>query len=229
MTRKSVFVGLGILGLLVGLALAAVLMVRHVPEYYQKAELAAGPIRKRNSETFINKFMILVNSYLSPLDAGGVEFTEEQINSYLAEDFVNSGFAKLLPQGIGSPRITLLPDKIRLGFRYRLGSSSTVLSVDFRVWLAGKEPNVVALEIQGYKAGALPISAQSILEKITEAAPQQVEVSWYRFNGNPVALLRFQANLKRPTMQLKHLELHPGRLVVGVDPLDGTPRAPITP
>jgi hypothetical protein len=104
-----------------------------------------------------------------------------------------------------------------------------VLSVDFRVWLAGKEPNVVALEIQGYKAGALPISAQSILEKITEAAPQQVEVSWYRYNGNPVALLRFQANLKRPTMQLKHLELHPGRLVVGVDPLDGSPRAQVTP
>lgn len=230
MSRKSVFVGLGIVGLLAGLALILVLMIRHEPDFYTRAATTPGPECKVRSKEFNNTFMILVNQILSYRE-GGVEFTQEQINSYLAEDFVRSGLAKrYLPEGISAPRIAITPDKIQLGFRYRLGPWSTVLEVDFRLWLAGKEPNVVALEIQGYKAGALPISAQSILEKVSDGVPQDLEVSWYRYNGNPVALLRFQADRKRPTMQLKNLELHEGRLVIAGAPLDGVlPRAMLTP
>jgi hypothetical protein len=91
------------------------------------------------------------------------------------------------------------------------------------MWLAGTEPNVVAVEIQGFRAGAVPISAQSLLERVSEAAPQNLEVSWYRYNGHPVALLRFQADRKRPTMQLRHLEVQQGKVVIAGGPLDPSP------
>ena len=67
-----------------------------------------------------------------------------------------------------------------------------------RIWLAKEESNVAALEIQGMHLGALPVSAQSILERLSEAADSNnVKLSWYRYNGNPVAILRFQSDQRR--------------------------------
>jgi hypothetical protein len=45
---------------------------------------------------------------------------------------------------------------------------STVISISFRVWVAPKEANVVVLELQSLYAGALPISAQSLLDQLAE-------------------------------------------------------------
>src|SRR5207253_285599 len=93
-------------------------------------------------------------------------FSEEQLNSFLEEDFVRSAANKFtLPDHITDPRVAFEPDRIRLGFRYHVGGFSTVVSINMRVWLTKAESNVVALEIQGMRVGALPISAQSILER----------------------------------------------------------------
>src|SRR5207244_1326754 len=95
--------------------------------------------------------------------------------------------------------------------------------IDLRVWLAAKEVNVVALELQALQAGSLPVSAQSLLERIYETARQQnIDVSYYRHNGNPVALLRFQADQRTPTVQLQRLELQQGLLRISgrsIDPV----------
>src|SRR5207245_9637361 len=100
------------------------------------------------------------------------------------------------------------PDKIRLAFRYHAGPWSTVITIDMRVWLANKrEPNVIALELQSLHAGSVPIAAQSLLEQISETARQNgIEVIWYPYNGNPVALLKFQANQPHPTIQFLDLQ-----------------------
>jgi hypothetical protein len=98
---------------------------------------------------------------------------------------------------------------------------STIVSIDLGVWLAAKEPNVVVLELKGLRAGSLPISAQSLLERISEAARSQaLEVTWYRHNGNPVAVLRFQPYQNRPTFQLQRLELGQGTLLITGRSLD---------
>ena len=85
-----------------------------------------------------------------------------------------------------------------------------------RVWLTPREPNVIALELRGLHAGSLPIAAQSLLESVSETARQNnIEFTWYRHQGNPVALLRFQADQDRPTYRLDHLVLEQG--VIRVD------------
>jgi hypothetical protein len=75
--------------------------------------------------------------------------------------------------------------------------------------------NVICLEILGRKAGAMPVSAQSLLELISEQARKDIEVTWYRHEGNPVALLRFQNDRARPTFQLRRLELRQGMITIG--------------
>src|SRR5207245_7134991 len=156
-------------------------------------------------------------------------FTQEQINSYFQEDFLEEHpDDRPLPERISEPRVAIESDKIRVGFRYTTGPWSTVVSIDLRVWLVAKEPNVVALEFEGMHAGALPISSQSLLESASESARRNdIDPTWYRHNGHPVLLLRFQAGRSRPTFQLQQFDLHAGALSIGARSLDTTPHANI--
>jgi hypothetical protein len=119
----------------------------------------------------------------------------------------------LLPEGISQPRIVIEADKVRVAFRYGSGLWSTVVSIDLRLWLVKGEPNVVALKLVGFHAGALPISAQSLLERISETClANGIGVDWYRDEGYPVALLRFQTEQPHPTLELELIKLEAGAI-----------------
>src|SRR5207253_2306140 len=108
-------------------------------------------------------------------------------------------------------------DRIRLGFRYGTEPWSTIITIDLKIWLpVSPEPNVVAIELEGLHAGGLPISAQSMLEHIFDVARRHdIEVTWYRRSGNPVALLRFQAGQTKTSVRLERLELRDGKIIIG--------------
>src|SRR5205823_2782932 len=117
----------------------------------------------------------------------------------------------LLPDGVSQPRVAFEQDRLRIGFRYGTSLWSTIVSIDFRVWLAKGEPNAVVLQLKGVHAGSLPISAQSLLENISEALRRyNVQVMWYRHQGYPTAVVKFQTDQPRPTCQLLQLDLKPG-------------------
>jgi hypothetical protein len=218
MSRRSFLVALGLFALLACAAgTALVLLVRHEPRVYLEAEVRPGADRKKLSQDFLREFTGVLSSVRGEGDWYG-HFTQEQINSYLDEGFVQSRLGGLLPDGISEPRVTIEQDQLRLAFRYGSGFWSTVISIDLNIWLPRREPNVVALKLEGFHAGALPISAQSLLERIADVLRRQdIEVTLYRLpqTGNPVALLRFQANQPRPTVRLEQLELRQGELVIG--------------
>src|SRR4029077_19716374 len=118
-----------------------------------------------------------------------------------------------LPEGIAQPRLVFDKERVHLAFRYGRGLFSTVVSIDLRVWLVPKEQNVIALEVEGFRAGALPIATKSLLEKVAEVARAKgVSVNWYRDKGtgHAVAILRFQEDQPRPTFLLEAVELNPG-------------------
>jgi hypothetical protein len=210
--------------LLAGVGTAVALLLQHQPDFYVRAAVTPGKERKQRSGQFIQEFFQFcqdVHNY----QEWNARFEEDCINSYFEEQFVPSGLAeRLLPEGISAPRIAFEPDKIRLAFRYGVGPVTTVMSIDLRMWLAPKEPNVVALELQGLHAGSLPVSAQSLLERVSETARQNnIEVTWYRFHGNPVALLRFQADQDHPTLRLERLVLHKGAVEIRGSSMDSSP------
>jgi hypothetical protein len=81
------------------------------------------------------------------------------------------------------------------------------------MWLAKGQPNVLVLELQGLHAGSLPVSAQSLLEDIsTSLSRHNIQVSWYRHQGNPTATLKFQSDQPRPGAIMQHVDLQPGIL-----------------
>lgn len=230
MSRKSFFLGIGIALVLVsGVGAGLSLLVRHEPTFYQRCDVPPGEQRQKASTTFYAECLRLGEGILNKRQWFAT-FTAEQINSYFAEDYLCLPLeARMLPETIHEPRIAIEPDKIRLAFRYGTERWNTVVSIDLRVWLAPREPNVVALELQGLHAGSLPISAQSLLEGISETARQQnIQVTWYRHNGNPVALLRFQPYSSRPTFQLQRLELHQGMIVIAGRSIDPTPATAVS-
>ena len=96
--------------------------------------------------------------------------------------------------GISDPVVSLEGDSMRLGFRYGSGWFSTVVSYELKVWLVPKEANTIAVEIVSARAGAWPISSQSILHQLTEfGRNQNMKVSLFRHDGHPVAVIGLQA------------------------------------
>jgi hypothetical protein len=229
MSRKSVLLGIALLALLAGtVSSVLLLLVRHEPDFYYKIGLPPGQERQKHSQEFQFNCVQLIN-HIRDDRAWQERFTEAQINSYFEEDFVRSGMSEsLLPHGISNPRVSFEPNKVRLAFRYGTHPwCSTVVSIDFKVWLAKQETNVVALELQGLHAGSLPVSAQSLLDRISEVVRRDennaIEITWYRHEGNPVALLRFQANQPRPTVRLDTLQLGQGELIIGGRSVEAAP------
>jgi hypothetical protein len=221
MTRKSFLLGMGILLLLAGGAGATVLLLlRHEPSFYRRAAVPEGPEREALSGKFFGDVATL-HQHVTNSNTWDGTFSEEQINSYLEEGFVRSQANKLaLPEHITDPRLAFEEGRLRLGFRYHAGGLSPVVSIDLRVWLPQTEPNVVALEIRGIRAGALPVSAQSILERLTEAAESNgLKLSWYRYKGNPVAVVRFQSD-QRTSVRLENFDLRPGKIYIKGQSLD---------
>jgi hypothetical protein len=225
MRRKPLLLAVGIAVVLVSVVVGTLaLLARHEPEFYRQREVAPGDLRKKQSGEFLQTFSYVL-SRLTDGDGFSATFTEEQINSYFQENFITSGFAKnLLPENISAPRVVVEPERIRLAFRYGSPPWCSVISIDWRVWLVPAEPNVVALELQGLHAGSLPISAQSLLEQISDIARRKnIDVTWFRHQGNPVALLRFQ-NEARSAVQLHQLDLGPGKLTLVGRAVDIFPR-----
>ncbi len=234
MSRKSVLMGTGTL-LLFGVAVIAalLLLLLREPGFYRRVAVPPGPRREEQSRQFFTRFWAFLED-VHERRVWDATFTQDQVNSFLDHEFVLSNLDRqVLPEGISEPRVALDADRLRLAFRYHVGRWSTVISIDMRVWLAAAEPNVIALELRGMRAGSLPVSAQSLLERLTDAADRNnIKMSWYRHQGNPVAILRFQGDQPRSSaMQLDCLALQPGQVVVhgqATEPGTPTPALPET-
>jgi hypothetical protein len=185
-----------------------------------------GHDRTLHSDEFSTSFFDLVSGDYEG-KSWAVGFTDEQINSFFAEGFIQSGLEKkVLPEGVSDPRVALEPGKLRLAFRYGKGAWSTVISIDFGIWLATGEQNALVLELEAFRAGAMPIAAQSVLQHITDAVKNNnsnVEVNWYRnpATGRPCAVLRIQPDQPRPAILLQTVQIEQGKMVIGCKYNDG--------
>jgi hypothetical protein len=219
MSRRSLLLAVAIfLCLACGVGAALWTLVRYKPPLYLQAAVPPGNDRHKLSEDCQRELSQLWYSVTNQEEEQkwGHRFTDKQINSWLAEHFVTSRLdAEFLPEGISEPRIVIEPDQVRVAFKYGSGLWSTIVSIDLRLWLVKGEPNVVALKLVGFHAGALPISAQSLLESINEKCQEHgtgIGVDWYRDEGYPVALIRFQAEQPHPTLVLELIKLEKGAI-----------------
>ena len=214
MSRKSLLVSVLLLVLLTGGGLGgSYLLLRHEPNFYSLAEVPPGPERQKQSDECVSQATTLLQQKMDCEADWGLNFTQEQINRWLAEGFVASNMDQFLPTGVSDPRIVFLPWRILLAFRYGEEQLSTVVSVQVKVWLPKRERNMVAVEIESLRAGAIPLSWKLLQEHLTEEARHQnIDIQWYRKDGNPVAILRFQADKREPTIQFQKLRIEQGTI-----------------
>jgi hypothetical protein len=230
MSRKSLFLGLVVALLLVGSTAGILIaLLRYEDSEFRSCSLPPGAERKEQCNAFLQEIVDLKDKIQdnskSPLwDA---QFTEKQINSFFDDGLSKGGWDTVFDrEGIHDPKVIVKQDRIRLGFRYGTGFWSTRIAIDFRVWIAPNESNVVCLELQGLHAGLLPISAHSLLERVSDMVRENVEVTWYRHKGNPVALLHFQKDQARTSVRLKSLVLQPGKITFSGEVIESGGRAP---
>jgi hypothetical protein len=216
MRRRSVWATLGLLGLLILTAGGSKgAMLRYEPHFYRQAEVPPGFQRTKQHSELLNKVTGLLEAAHTRTQWSET-ITDEQLNSYFAEDPLCIHLKDLrMSEQFHDPRIVIEPDRMLLAVRYGRGTFSTVISVEVDVWLPAKEANAVAVRLRGLKAGMLPWSKQALLEHLSEAARQfNLEVTWHRDQGDPVALLRPRDTGTRPTVLLQRLELRQGHILI---------------
>ncbi len=211
--------------LLLGTGTGLAMLAKHEPAFYRRSGIPPGAARSKSSGDFVGEFTNRLLGGVLDKRKWDACFTDQMINSYFQEDFVTKHNAEeTLPRHISEPRLALDTNRIRFGFRYGKGLWSSVVWVDLRAWLVRKEPNAVALEFRSIHAGALPISAQWLLERVASLARNRdIEVTWYRNEGHPVLVLRFQAQRTTPTFLLQRLEIQDNTLLIAGHSLDTTP------
>ena len=222
--RKKVCLWCGVLALLLGgTGTILALLLKHEPSFYERATIPESEDRRRQSDAFFAKFsQMLINVGVDRDGDWHFQFSESELNSFFDEGFVRLGEAENFQRiGISQPRIALEDDQLRLAFRYGTGWFSTIVSLELRIW-APKEPNLLAVEVRSRRAGGLPISSLALLKELSELAKRHnIDITPYRYNGNPVALVRFNSSERaRPSMMLSDLKVTPGSLTISGQTMD---------
>ncbi|HVS35590.1 MAG TPA: hypothetical protein VMS17_08410, partial [Gemmataceae bacterium] len=109
MSRRSFCVALGLVVLLLGGAGVLVyLVVGYEPDLYAKAVAPSPEVRAQRSQEFLTEFFALYNDAGHADQNWGVQFTDEQINSYMEEGFIKQHIAHL-PDHVSRPHIVFEP------------------------------------------------------------------------------------------------------------------------
>ena len=230
MPRRKSIILCGVAGLLLAGGIAALgAVVKHEPHFYRQSQLPEGDGRRQRAISAFSDFSQMIKDKDAPTPTWGCDISEIQMNSFFAEIFTERGELEGLRKiGISSPSVVLEKDHLRIAFRYDAGFISTVISYDLKVWLVPKEPNMIAVEFLSARAGALPISSQSILQQLCDVARKQdYKVSLYRHEGNSVAVVQLQPNENHPTWLLTALQVNPNKLSIRGKTPDHALKAPI--
>lgn len=213
---RSWLITVGLLALLLGVVGGAIgSFLKQEPAFYAQLADGADWMDGDKASALLTRVQDLKNDIRSKAEWAGT-FQGDDLNAFCRENLCEgTAYANLLPKGFHSPRLVVDGDRVKLGVRYGHGFWSTVLWVEMKAWLVKNDTNVIAVELCGFKAGGVSIGCQTLLDGLSEAAhDSNIEVSWYRHEGNPVGLFRFYADQLRPTTQIHTFKIADGKLAV---------------
>ncbi len=188
--RLAIVLGSGIAVLVGGSLLAVYRASQQVPEFYRQAIHADTQRQEAASKEMLRTATALVNNAQKE-GVWEAEFTEKQINGWLAVDLVEN-HGQALPPEVRDPRVAIHPDGAKIGWRWNGNELSTVFSLN--VLLGLTEPNQLALTIRGARAGTVPLPLSQVLDTVTNAARElNLQLTWKKSGGHPVALISVPA------------------------------------
>lgn len=217
----SLIISLLLLG---GIGGACYAMLAHQPAFYLAAYQPEGPARVQASRELEQRVFTLVND-ATYNKIWKFSCTNEQINSYFVEDFLKTQLAKILPPHVHDLRVLFQNDEVQFGFQYGNGHLKTIVSLHLKAWLGQRDPNTLIIEIISLQAGAMPFGIKAFHEEIAEhLRSQNIKALWYRKDGHPTIVLKFQADRREPSFHFKRLEIKQGQFYIEGETVD--PEAP---
>jgi hypothetical protein len=161
MNRKRTAVVAGSVSLLVVLAGCLVVSLKYQPTFYQSALANRVPpeVRREQAKAFVKTTLQLVDGIRNE-DRWSHEFTEDAVNSWLAEE-LPAKYSEWLPPEVSSPRVKFEKGALLLAFQIRHGMWNGVVSGKVRPWVTG--PNQLALEFQSARVGLVPVPVDELL------------------------------------------------------------------
>ena len=217
MSRRTLFASLGLAVFLCGgLGLLYFLVVGYEPEVFHQAVVPAGEARTQLSQDFLKEFGTLLSAPEAERD-WYVKFSDEQINSYLDEGFIKEGLAtRVLPEGVSHPHVVFGPEKVHLAFRYGAGAWNTAISVNLRRLAGQGRAERRRLGVGRDSSRRLAHLQPMAIGRIRKVGQDKnsLDLTWYRTNGHPVALLHFQADQPHPTLLLQGIQMKQGSLTI---------------
>lgn len=202
---------------------------QQVPDFYQEALLIEPDAGAKAGEELEQQVFNLQND-LQHQGKWQALFTEEQVNGWLAVDFVQK-FPRVLPKGVTDPRVSIQEDRVLLACRYTNPRFSSVFSLHIEPYLTD-QPNELAIRIHKARAGVLvPVPLKQVLDGITKmASKHNVPLRWQQTDGDPVALITLPVRHHDmpKELHLEAIELRDGEILIAGrtadgDSSDGTP------
>lgn len=184
--RIAAVIGCGLL-LLIAAGLGGLYWaLKHQPDFYRQAIRRDRPSQKQASDQMLQRAAALRND-VEKEGRWRALFTAQQINGWLAVDFVDN-FPDALPDSFRDPRVEIRPREMTLACRQQRGGVDTTVSLTIEPYLP--EPNRLALRIRSARAGLLPMPLTPVLDAISAAAAETgLRLDWQRAHGDPVALI----------------------------------------
>ena len=220
MRRRSLFKTLFILAALLAVSLGIVgTLLKREPDFYVRENT---DLTRAEDSAQAGKVVTRISELMDDMRATqkgdwGASFTADELNAFFRErESGTNPLTAALFADLPAPRIAIEDDRLRIAFRHGEGLLSTIIELEVRMWLVKDQSNVVALELVRFRAGALPLPKNWILDDIGSAARGLgSDVSWYRKDGNPVALCKLYANHARPETQVTTLRIGDSMLSIG--------------
>ncbi|MEM1068211.1 MAG: hypothetical protein AAGG48_00325 [Planctomycetota bacterium] len=180
-----VFICLVVLGM--GTYWWALNKTKHVPEFYARA-MDSTPESTEEASRLLTAGVEQLQSDVAQEGSWCARFSAAEINAWLIEELPKK-FPQLSAKGASEPRIVIEDGRLLAAVRYRNSRFDTVISCEMKVELT-EEPNMLALQVNQLKAGALPLPLSKFLRGITkEAAKGDIDIRWDETDQGPIALV----------------------------------------
>ena len=216
--------------LLFGVAFFLYQSAQRLPDFYQ----AALEVDREQYEAAGDQFETQVLKLQNDLQIEGqweAEFTEEQINGWLATDMPKK-FPDSLPQNVRDPRIAIKPGKVKLAFKFESSRFSGVVVCEGDVYCTDKS-NQLAVRIDDVKAGVVSLPVSRWLDELSEGISRSgFSMQWTEEDGKPVALITLPGDtlgggnviiesieLLKGKVRLKGRTTEPGQSVITLEDL----------
>lgn len=207
--RLLVFIGCGVTLVLLVVLWVLYTLAQREPDFYADA-LAANPQEQaRDGDDFERQLLRLQNESRTEED-WQVEFTETQVNGWLAADLPVK-FPSALPPRVSKPRVGIDVNQLNIAFQFDSRRIKGVVNAEVDVFCTDV-PRQLAVQIKRVRSGIIPIPITAIADRITLALRKLgLSVEWTEVDSDPVALIDFPNDLL--TLGDKHIQIQSVQLL----------------